>query len=160
MASPVVSSSNSYVLPLHKFFVLGSVVAHLCTSSFHIFFGFPTGLRLLRLPSKILFVTVLSNILGICLARFIIWTCVYVTKSVSVQSAQYSIVPYFTDATFLYWSRYSKKDVFIKGTYCLWNIIGKRLLLTPKQKNYSDECFVSSNLDLTFDVFFFKRNAK
>jgi len=80
------SSSHSYVLPLHKFFVLRSVVACFCTSSFHPLSGFPTGLLLPRLLSRIRFVVLLSNILGICPARFVILTCTYVTMSGFIHS--------------------------------------------------------------------------
>ena len=43
--------------------------------------------------------------------------------SVYTQSVQCFIVPYFPNAIFLYWVRYSKKYFSFKGTYYLWHII-------------------------------------
>lgn len=124
-------SSHSYVLPLHKIFVLRSVVASFCNSSFHLFFGFPTDL-LPRLPSRIRFVILLSNILGICPARFIILTCIYVTKPVSVHGTYSDLLYRIFQTPFSYSGPETLRSIFLSKEPYLWDIIDKRLLFTSK----------------------------
>ena len=126
------SSSHSYVLPLHKFFLLRIVMASFCTSSFHLFIGFPTGLLLPRLPSRIRFVILLSNIFGICPARFIILTYIYVTKSVSVHGMCSDLLYRSFQRPFSYTGPETLRSIFLSKEPYLWDIIGKRPLFTSK----------------------------
>jgi len=121
---------------------------------------FPRCLLFPRLPSRILFVILFSNILGICPARFIIWTCVYVTQSVSVHSLYSALLHRIFQTPFYHTGPDILRSIFLSKEPIICETIGKRLLFTPKQKISSDMCFVRSNPVLRFEVFCFKRNAK
>lgn len=109
-----------------------------CTSSsywevwWHLFFGFPKGLLLPKLPSRISFVTLLSNIPGICPARFIILTCIYVTKSVSVHSLCSALLYCIFQTPFFYTGPEILRSIFLSKEPYLWDIVGKPLLFTSK----------------------------
>ena len=81
-----------------QLFVLSNLAAFFCTSSSHLFLGFPAGF-LPRLPSRIRFGILFSSILNTCPPHINVSTRMYVTRSVYLYSQQFFIVPYSLDAT-------------------------------------------------------------
>ena len=116
------SSCHSYVLPLHKFLVLRSVVASFCTSSFHLFFGFPTVPSFSETSFQNSFCYfVLEHPWYMPSPLYNLNVRIRYPVCVCTQSVQCFIAPYFPDAILSYWSRYSKKYFSFKRTYYLWD---------------------------------------
>jgi hypothetical protein len=62
------------------FFLLRNLTAYFCSSSFYLFFGFPTGILSPRLASRIPFVILLLIILNTCPVHFNLLTSINVNR--------------------------------------------------------------------------------